>query len=157
MPHLRVGQTWTVPLYNPFRTPHSPMEILQATVERDEHITWDSRRTRVRLIVYRGDTGAGRGNDDVRGRMWVRDDGVVLRQEVVVFRSPVQFERVPDRQSRAIRESLPDNWRQSMPAGTGVRLLKQLNEAIAFELPREPDAEADAEDTSELESARPGP
>ena len=36
LPGLRVGQTWTVPLYSPFRPPNSPMEILQAIVERQD-------------------------------------------------------------------------------------------------------------------------
>src|SRR5262249_42781241 len=40
MPGLRVGQTWTVPLYSPFRPPTSPMEILQAVVEQQDPITW---------------------------------------------------------------------------------------------------------------------
>src|SRR5690606_38020763 len=91
MPNLRVGQTWTVPLYSPFRSPHSPMDILQAAVEDEEAIIWDGERTEVRVVVYRGDPGSGRGSEDVRGRMWVRADGVVLRQEVAVFKSLVRF------------------------------------------------------------------
>ncbi|MEX0710874.1 MAG: hypothetical protein WD278_00905, partial [Pirellulales bacterium] len=36
LPGLRVGQTWTVPVYSPLGPPGSPLEILQARVERSE-------------------------------------------------------------------------------------------------------------------------
>lgn len=130
MPNLREGQTWTVPLYTPFRSPHSPMDVLQATVESEEGIRWDGKRTPVRLVVYRGDPGSGRGSNEVRGRMWVDEEGLVLRQEVNVFRSPIQFERVPDRQASELRAKLPENWRQPMPSGLGRQLLDDLRSAL---------------------------
>lgn len=126
LPNLRVGQTWTVPLYSPFRSPHSPMEILQAAVEREDPINWAGKTIPARVVVYRGDSGAGRSSDAIRGRMWVRGDGVVVRQEVSVFKSPVQFERIDDEQARNLWEALPENWRQSLPPGLGSTLLEQL-------------------------------
>lgn len=130
MPNLRAGQTWTVPLYTPFRSPHSPMDILQATVEAQDAIRWDGKRTPARLVVYRGDPGSGRGSNDIRGRMWVDDEGLVLRQEITVFRSPIQFERMPDRQADALRAQLPENWRQPMADGAGRRLLDDLRSSL---------------------------
>ncbi len=126
MPHLRVGQTWTVPLYTPFRSPRSPIDILQATVEAEESIRWNGERTPVRLVVYRGDPGSGRGSNEMRGRMWVDEDGNVLRQEVTTFRSPIQFERVPESVASELRAQLPENWRQPMLAGLARRLLANL-------------------------------
>ncbi len=133
MPNLRVGQTWTVPLYTPFRSPHSPMDVLQATVEAEEGIRWDGTRTPVLLVVYRGDPGSGRGSSAVRGRMWVDEGGLVLRQEVAMFRSPIQFERVPDRLATELRAKLPENWRQPMAGGTGRMLLDDLQAALSTE------------------------
>jgi len=133
MPNLRIGQTWTVPLYTPFRSPHSPMDVLQASVEAEEGIRWDGKRTPVRLVVYRGDPGSGRGSNEVRGRMWVDEDGLVLRQEVTLFRSPIQFERVPNRLATDLRARLPENWRQPMASGLGRQLLEDLQTALSSE------------------------
>ncbi len=129
MPNLRLGQSWTVPLYSPFRAPHSPMEILQAVVEKEDPMVWHGKPVLARTIVYRGDSGGGRGSESIRGRMWVREDGVVLRQEVAVFKSPIQFERIPDDQADALRESLPADWRYALPQGLGRKLLEELRDA----------------------------
>lgn len=129
MPNLRLGQTWTVPLYSPFRAPHSPMEILQAVVEKEDLMVWHGKPVLTRIVVYRGDSGGGRGSDTMRGRMWVREDGVVLRQEVTIFKSPIQFERIPDDQAAGLRESLPADWRYALPVGLGKKLLEELRTA----------------------------
>lgn len=142
MPNLRLGQTWTVPLYSPFRAPHSPMEILQASIEKEDPMVWYGRPVLTRVVVYRGDSGGGRGSDTMRGRMWVREDGVVLRQEVTVFKSPIQFERIPDEQATALRESLPADWRYALPAGLGSKLLDELRAASTAPVPDEVPATA---------------
>ncbi len=59
LPGLRVGQTWTVPIYSPFRPPTAPVEILHATVERKDPIFWHDRIVPALLVVYRGDPGLG--------------------------------------------------------------------------------------------------
>jgi hypothetical protein len=111
LPGLRVGQSWTVPLYSPFRPPTSPIEILQARVESAERFTWCGQPVDSKLIVYRGDPGSGLSSDESRGRMWVRDrDGVVLAQEVTVLRSRMQFSRLPEQKSAQIAEALGDDW-----------------------------------------------
>ena len=144
LPNLRVGQTWTVPLYSPFRSPHSPLEILQAAVEREDPLNWNGETIRARVVVYRNDSGSGRSSDEIRGRTWIRDDGMVLRQEVSVFKSPVQFERLPDAQARELWQALPENWRQSLPPQMGARLLGALLEEPASEID-----DADAETSEE--------
>jgi len=129
MPNLRVGQSWTVPLYSPFRAAHSPLDILHAAVEREERHRVDGQEMITRLVVYRGDPGAGRGGDAVRGRMWVSGDGVVMRQEVALFKSPIQFERLPDRQARIIREALPSPWSRPLAVQAARQALHELREA----------------------------
>ena len=131
LPGLRVGQTWTVPLYSPFRPPNSPMEILQATVEREDRMTWGSRPLNSRIIVYRNDPGSGRAGDEIRGRVWVRDDGMVLRQEVTIFKSRLQFVRLPETEAEGIWKTLGDDWMGNLSSPVAKKLLQQL-QADAF-------------------------
>lgn len=100
---LTRGQTWTMPVFSPLRPPNSPLEILQATVERDEIMVWNGQAMSTWVVVYRSDSGSGRsGAREIRGRVWVRPNGQVLKQEVVVFRSQLQFVRLDDSGSRAL-------------------------------------------------------
>ncbi|HYW79518.1 MAG TPA: hypothetical protein VE890_08070, partial [Thermoguttaceae bacterium] len=88
LPGLRAGQTWTVPVYSPLRPSGNPLEILHATVEGADPIVWDERTEHAWLVVYRNDPGAGLGsNDSPRGRLWVRSDGTVLKQQVMILDS----------------------------------------------------------------------
>jgi hypothetical protein len=96
LPKLRVGQTWTVPVYSPFRPPRCPLEILQATVERNEGITWNGRKVEAWLVVYSSDPGAGLDSAKTsRGKLWVRHDGTVLKQELMILSSRLSFVRLP--------------------------------------------------------------
>jgi hypothetical protein len=126
MPGLRVGQTWTVPIYSPFRPPNSPLEILQASVEQEARLTWDGQQNACHVIVYRNDSGSGLSRNENRGRVWVRDDGVVLRQEVAILKSRLQFIRLADRQAEDIRQTLGDDWTQNLPDAIAGQLLQNL-------------------------------
>jgi hypothetical protein len=126
MPGLRVGQTWTVPLYSPFRAPSSPMEILQAVVEREDPLTWNGRTIPCRVIVYRADPGSGVGDDQIRGRAWVDKEGVVVRQEVSVLKSHLHFIRLPAEEAQEIWQQLADDWVGEPSPRLAKRLLSQL-------------------------------
>ncbi len=104
LPGLRVGQTWTMPLYSPFSPPTSPIEILAARVEQSQQFSWAGKPVLTRVVVYRSDAGAGLGSGEVRGRMWVREDGLVLAQEIVLLRSRFQFVRLSDERCRKSRQ-----------------------------------------------------
>ncbi len=100
MPGLRVGQTWTVPLCNPLSISRAPMEILQASVEGHELISWNGTAVDALLVVYRGDSGSAFGTSGIpRGKLWVDREGMVLRQEASLFNSHVAFERMNAQQS----------------------------------------------------------
>ncbi|MEE8452067.1 MAG: hypothetical protein V3R99_09140 [Thermoguttaceae bacterium] len=100
LPGLRAGQTWTVPVYSPLRPSGSPLEILYATVEGTDPIIWDGRMEHAWLVVYRSDPGVGLGsNDSPRGRLWVRRDGTVLKQQVMIIDSTMTFVRLTDKQA----------------------------------------------------------
>jgi hypothetical protein len=114
LPGLRKGQKWTMPVYSPFRPPNSPIDILQASVERDETIAWNGETCETRLVVYRSDSGSGlMTTQEPRGKLWVRHDGLVLKQEVVVFNSRLHF----------VRLSLAD----------GKKLIGELNSTLGSE------------------------
>jgi hypothetical protein len=94
LPNLRVGQTWTEPVYSPFRPPTEPMEILVATVERRVHIVWEREAVPCSMVVYMTDPGSAVASQPViRGTVWVRDDGTVLKQEVRLLNSRLTFVR----------------------------------------------------------------
>jgi len=102
LPRLRIGQKWTVPVYSPFRPRTDPMEILEATVQREELIEWNGRLQRTKLVVYHRDQGAGlRDEAEPTAKMWVLDDGLVVRQEALLLGSWLQFLREPPRSKPA--------------------------------------------------------
>jgi hypothetical protein len=96
LPGLRLGQTWTTPIYSPFRPAQSPLEILHATVERQDVVFFDGEPVVALLVAYRADPGDGPSTaDPVRGRVWVRPDGMVLKQQALVLSSRLTFVRLP--------------------------------------------------------------
>lgn len=105
LPGLRQGQAWTVPVYSPLRPPNAPLEILHAEVQGYEVLSWEDRVERVWLVVYQSDPGAGSSSrQEPRGRLWVRRDGTVLRQEVSIFGTKLTFSRVSEDEALALKE-----------------------------------------------------
>jgi hypothetical protein len=114
LPNLRRGQTWTMPVYSPFRPPSSPVDILKATVERDDNTVWHGKTYPTKVVVYRSDAGSGvLSAHEARGKLWVREDGLVLRQDVNVFNSRLSFLR--------------------LSADDGTKLIASLNAALGGE------------------------
>jgi hypothetical protein len=105
LPGLRKGQTWNVEVCSPLRYPNTPLEILQATVEGIEPIVWGSQPEDVWLVVYRGSPGVGLSSDKTpRGKLWVRRDGTVLKQQVAIFNSSMTFTRMTNDAAAALAE-----------------------------------------------------
>ena len=114
LPNLHLGQSWTIPIYSPFHPPNSPLDILQATVEHDELFVWDDQPVKTWVVVYRNEGGAGYfgAKDDYHGKLWVRHDGEVLRQEAKIFDSVLAFIRMNDVEvSRLLRVTHFDPFR----------------------------------------------
>ncbi len=106
LPGLRVGQTWTAPAYSPLRPPNNPLEILVATVEGFDLVSYDGRTEDTYLVVYRTDPGIRLGGSrTVRERLWVRRDGTVLKQEVLFFDSAMTFVRLCESEALALEQS----------------------------------------------------
>lgn len=96
LPGLREGQRWTVQVYSPFATPNQPVEILEAKVEGMDQIAWAGTVQPVWVVVYRPEPGKGASRTVTpRGRLWVRPDGTVLRQEAQLFDAKLTFVRMP--------------------------------------------------------------
>jgi hypothetical protein len=119
LPGLHLGQTWTVPVLSPLRPPNSPVEILRATVERMVVYSWEGVTYDTWLVVYRAESGLSLlGGARPQGRAWVRQDGMVLRQEVNLMDCTLTFTRMSA--ERALRRlnvfPLPDAERIDWPA-----------------------------------------
>jgi hypothetical protein len=99
LPGLREGQTWTVESYSPLQGHDTPTEILEVRVESRTRMVWNGQLEGTWLVVYRKDPGAVQSGDSPRGRLWVREDGTVLKQEVTLLGSTLTFVRLPDDQA----------------------------------------------------------
>lgn len=106
LPGLRAGQKWTVPSYSPLYPLNNPIEILQATVEELTTIAWNGHTVDVWRVVYRADAAQGPGSDkNIRNVLWVRHDGAVLRQQVMIFDGSLMFSRMSDDEAIALHKS----------------------------------------------------
>jgi hypothetical protein len=100
LPRLKKGQRWTVEAYSPLRPATSPREILHAAVEDRVLLDWNRQPVDTWLVVYRTDPGSGLGSaGNECGRLWVRKDGAVLKQQMTVARSTLTFIRTPDEEA----------------------------------------------------------
>lgn len=114
---LRRGQTWTIPVYSPFKPRGQAVEILQATVESWETIAEPDGPRRVWVVVLRDEAGVPlSGAQRTKGRMWVREDGLVIKQEMSVLNSRLLFVRVEGRSAALPPLGRPGGETTSAPA-----------------------------------------
>jgi hypothetical protein len=123
LPNLHVGQSWTMPIYSPFRPPNSPMEVLEATVDRQEPIVWNGESVNALVVVYRSDAGMSLMGEP-RGKLWVRGDGLVLRQEVAMFNSHLEFTRLGAEAARELTRVLEPYQSSPIPRSINKRLMR---------------------------------
>ena len=103
LPNLYEGQTWTVSVLTPLKYPNSPHEILLAKVEGLRRIRHDGRTVAVWLVTYNNNPGQKLSTDKKpRARLWVRTDGVVLKQEMPILNSTMTFVRLPEKDALAL-------------------------------------------------------
>jgi hypothetical protein len=107
LPGLRKGQKWNVEIYSPLPSGPHPLRNLQATVEGTEPIIWGGEMIDAWVVVYRDDPGSGTaGARAPRGKLWVRPDGTVLKQQVTLFDSTMTFVRLSDQEAAALAEEV---------------------------------------------------
>lgn len=111
LPGLHVGQTWSVPVFNPLWPSKSPIEIISATVEDTQPIFWNGLHEDAWVVVYRQDSGSGvDGGRTPKGKLWVRRDGAVLRQEAAFGKSTLEFVRMSDKESTRLVATIGPRW-----------------------------------------------
>lgn len=137
---LQLNQEWTVPVFSPLRPPKNPVEILQAKVESRDPIEWEGKVTGAFRVVYRADSGSVFSSSrEPRGKLWVRDDGTVLKQEVNVLGSQLVFTRMnaqksleiaaqADRDDEEHRRIRKENWMRWRMENGGDRLGDRVGE-----------------------------
>ena len=111
LPGLRAGQTWTVPVYSPLCLAKTPLEIIHATVEGTEPILWNGAIEEAWLVRYTNEPRSSAGNNQSpRGTLWVRRDGTVLKQQVVLLGATVTFARLPDDKAAELVKAEGPQW-----------------------------------------------
>ncbi len=111
LPGLRAGQQWTVPVYSPLLPAKTPLEIIHATVDGLQPISWDGQTQLCWLVVYRGDPVSGvTASDKPRGRLWVHRDGTVLKQQIMLFDSTITFDRLSDSNAEKLIKAAGRQW-----------------------------------------------
>jgi hypothetical protein len=110
LPGLRAGQEWTVPVYSPLRFSESrnPVEVLHAKVEGRESVVIGDDNVLTSVVIYRSDSGSILGGAQTpRGKLWVADDGTVLKQTSRLFGSQLTFVRAsPERIEQILKEAV---------------------------------------------------
>ena len=139
---LHLGQEWTVPVFSPLRDPRSPMDILQAQVESRDVIMWDEQATPVNVIVYRADSGSAMSSTTLpRSKLWVCDDGTVLKQEVSILNTKLTFVRQSEEASQKLyanRDDSPLQFSRPGPGGFGGLRLHRNPAATDQAPPQDP-------------------
>jgi hypothetical protein len=82
------------------------VRLVESLVESQETITWQDEPVEAFVVVYRYDRGSGAAARQPVGRVWVRDDGVVVRQELPIGTALVRFERTSDDRARELGVAL---------------------------------------------------
>ncbi len=104
---LHEGQRWTMPVYSPLRPPHSPLEMIEAVVARQEMVVWEGRAVSTWVVIYRNDSGRSlQIADTPRAKLWVKLDGTVIKSEMDLLGSRLVFLRVDDSQAQEVARSL---------------------------------------------------
>jgi hypothetical protein len=122
---LHLGQSWTIVSYSPLALPSHPLdvirgrpptEVLFARVEEKVQLQWNGRLEPTWVVVYRTDAGEVPGSDkNVRNRLWVRGDGTVVRQEVLLGDHNLRFTRLSEQDAVKLRDEKKEIQRQASP------------------------------------------
>ncbi len=95
-----VGRTWQVEMFSMFRPPTDALNLLQAEVVAEESIIQQGEKVRAKRIEFREMSAAGVAAErSLRAKVWVADNGTVLRQDVYLMNSKdtmLRFERRSD-------------------------------------------------------------
>lgn len=116
LPYMYVGRRWHEELYSPFRTPSDPVETVEVEVTGIESIEFGDAVERVMRVEFRGSPESGVPEEArLHAVAWARaNDGLVLRQEVILGNSRLRFERLSDEEAVEVGRDLLDQRRRGM-------------------------------------------
>lgn len=98
--NLRLGQEWTMESLRPF-SPRNPIRTIRARVDHREWIPWDREMESAFVVMLEDVSPQGLTTaQDSSVQLWVRSDGMVVRQRLTVAGVRFDFYRLPDRTSR---------------------------------------------------------
>lgn len=104
---LHVGRRWRSTVYNPLGSYNALVGVIEAEVVAQEQLAFQGKLTPMFRIEYRDTVAAGVSESDrLRSEVWVSEQGVVLRQEIVFLNTRLGFERMPAEEA----EKLPGEW-----------------------------------------------
>jgi len=107
-----VGRKWQVEMFSLFRPPNDALNLLQAEVVAEEPIIQRGEKVRAKRIEFRELSAAGVAAErSLRAKVWVADNGTVLRQDVYLMNSKdtmLRFERRTDPQAIEMASDLLD-------------------------------------------------
>ena len=94
-----------------------PTEVLYAKVEEQARLMWNGQLEPTWVVVYRSDTSDGPGSEkNIRNRLWIRRDGMVVRQEVLLGDHSLQFTRLSEEDAARLRDKHKEFFRQQPAA-----------------------------------------
>ncbi|MEM9658700.1 MAG: hypothetical protein AAF961_10095, partial [Planctomycetota bacterium] len=108
MPYLYVGRRWREESYNPFRSPSAPVEVVEAEVVSVESVEYCGEARRAMRVEFKcpqcpGVPPEGR----LQAIAWVApEDGTVMRQDVIIARSRLRFDRLSPQEAREAADQL---------------------------------------------------
>ncbi len=116
LPYMYVGRRWHEEVYSPFRAPSDPVETVDVEVTGIESIEYGGGIERVMRVEFRGSPESGIPEAArLHAVAWVRaDDGLVLRQDVILGNSRLRFERLSDEEAVEVGRELLDPRRRGM-------------------------------------------
>jgi hypothetical protein len=90
--NLRPGQEWTFRTFRPF-PPNAPLRTAKAVVEGRDMLAWEGEVASVYVVSFAEVDSGLTSIDKPFSKLWVRDDGVVLKQQLSLANLNVEFRR----------------------------------------------------------------
>jgi hypothetical protein len=108
LPYLYVGRRWSEEVYNPFRAPSTPIDTVDVEVTGIETLQFNKENQRVMRVEYMAPPAPGVPDDArLQAVAWVRaDDGLVMRQDLIISGTKLRFERLPENEAAEVGKIL---------------------------------------------------
>jgi hypothetical protein len=124
LPNLRDGQKWTVEVYSPFQIPQQtvssrPLEVIHAEVQGRDVIFWQQKPHLCWVVVYKNDPAESLNSQGgPRGRVWVDETGLVLKQEAKVGGGKIVLIRLDEKETARLLERVDAESSSSTQKGS---------------------------------------